>query len=254
MIIIPAIDLRGGQVVRLRQGDFDQQTTYGLKPQELACAYQNDKGDVLHIVDLDGARAGESSQASTNMAVIGELVQSLSMPVQTGGGIRTMDDVSQRFELGVSRVVIGSLCIRQPELFETMLSEFGPERIVAALDVHESDDGRFYPATHGWQKAGETPLESVLERFVNAGLRHCLCTDIGRDGMLSGPNVTLYQSIRQQFPQLVLQASGGVSSLDDLTALDQAGIDAVILGKSLLEGRFTLADAVSGFGQGRVPA
>ena len=140
------------------------------------------------------------------------------------------------------------------DVFETMLNTFGPDKVVAALDVRASESGEFFPATHGWLESSSTPLNEVLQRFVEAGLKHCLCTDIGRDGMLSGPNVGLYQSIKQQFPDLTLQASGGVADLNDLTELDAAGIDAVILGKSLLEGRFSLDQAVTGFGQGEAMA
>lgn len=244
MQIIPAIDLIDGQVVRLKQGDFAQQTDYPLDPIELIQRYQAAGPQWIHVVDLDGARDGRSSDQSVNRATIARMVAAMDIGIQTGGGIRTIEDVEARLALGVGRVVIGSLCVTQPALFECMLEQFGADRLVAALDVRETAPGIYSPATHGWKDTGQGTLEQILDRFMDAGLRHCLCTDIGCDGMLAGPNVALYLSLRDRYPSLELQASGGVSSLVDIATLTQGGLGGVILGKSLLEGRFTVTDAM----------
>ncbi len=245
MQIIPAIDLINSQVVRLKQGDFAQQTDYPVDPLELARRYQAAGPQWIHVVDLDGARDGSSNNASINMTTIGRLVSELDIAVQTGGGIRSIEDVEARLNLGVARVVIGSLCVMQPDLFEQMLKQFGADQLVAALDVRETSTGVYSPATHGWKETGEGTVETVLDRFMDAGLVHCLCTDIGRDGMLGGPNLELYLSLKDRYRTLELQASGGVASLIDIAALSQGQMDGVILGRSLLEGRFTVEDAMT---------
>ena len=196
-------------------------------------------------MDLDGAKAGQSQSNTANLAVIQTLVNELTMSVQTGGGIRSLNDVEQRLQLGVARVVIGSLCVQQPQVFADIVKAVGADRLVAALDARANEAGEFFVAAHGWLETSGKRLKEALDDLRGLGIQHVLCTDIDRDGMLSGPNVDLYASILDAHPGLQLQASGGVASESDLTALLAHQVPAVILGKSLLEGRFELSAALS---------
>lgn len=239
-MLIPALDLIDGNVIRLQQGDFARQTTYADSPLPLVKAYQQAGASWLHLVDLDGAR----DPAKRQLRLIKEIVSNTKMSVQVGGGIRRREDLEKLFEQGVQRVVIGSLAVREPLLVQAWMQEFGGDAIVLALDVNLADDGRAYVATHGWLKTSDQTLEAVIENYLAFGLRHVLCTDISRDGMLSGTNVELYRDIKSRYPQLVLQASGGIATLDDLRQLQEINCDAAILGKSLLTGAFTLEEAL----------
>ena len=232
MIIIPAIDLRGGRVVRLEQGDYDRETRYTDDPVELALRYQTAGAQVLHLVDLDGARGDEA-----NLDVIGQICRALTIPVQTGGGVRCLEDLQQRLELGAGRVVIGSLCVKRPDVVCAWLDSLGSDAIVAGLDVARGLDGSWLPRASGWTEAGELDLFTLLDRFVDAGLKHLLCTDIERDGMFAGTSNALYQAVTERHPALAVQASGGVGSSADLTAVATTGVDACIVGRALLEGR-----------------
>jgi len=236
MIIYPAIDLINGAVVRLHKGDFAQQTTYGTSPVDVAISYQGAGAEWLHLVDLDGAKDPQKRQTS----LIAEIIEKSGLKVQTGGGIRSADDVAALVNAGASRVVIGSLAVREPEMVRSMFAQFGAERICLAADVMSDDDG-YNIAVSGWQEASTTSLHAFIESYVEHGLRHVLCTDIDRDGTMKGCNLELYKSIKNAFPQIALQASGGVSTLDDITALDT---DGVIVGKALYEGVFSLEEAL----------
>jgi phosphoribosylformimino-5-aminoimidazole carboxamide ribotide isomerase len=243
MIIYPAIDLIEGACVRLQQGDFQRQSDYAVGAAELAQHYVAEGTDWLHVVDLDAAR-GRAAQ----LALIGELSTIGGLQVQSGGGVRTSSDIEQRLQAGIGRVIVGSVCVREPLSFIDWLHQFGVDRLVAALDVRpQQRDGKtvWVPAVSGWEEDSDSDLFALLEQLVAAGLRHLLCTDIGRDGMLSGPNIELYAQIHQRFPDLQIQASGGVHALSDLRQLQQLGMAGVIIGKALLEGRFTLAQAVA---------
>jgi phosphoribosylformimino-5-aminoimidazole carboxamide ribotide isomerase len=238
MIIIPAIDLRGGRVVRLEQGDFDRETRYPEDPLALAERYQEAGATSLHLVDLDSARAG----GDANLDIIARICRSLDIPVQTGGGVRSLEDVEKRLEAGAARVVIGSLCVTDPERLINWLESLGPERLVAGLDVMRGLDGTWIPRASGWTKTGDFDLFTLLDRFVNAGLKHLLCTDIERDGMYSGPALALYQALVEQHPSLKIQASGGVGSSDDLEAVARTGVAGCIVGRALLEARVRLKE------------
>ena len=238
MIIYPAIDIINGQCVRLKQGDFAQQTTYDDDPLALATRYVKDGATHLHIVDLDAAK-GESD----NVALIGNIANQLSIEIQSGGGIRTIEDIEKRLNVGLKRVVIGSVAVTQPEQFCKWLQHFGNDKITAALDVRLLD-GHWVPAIAGWQENSDTDLMNLLDQFTTAGLQHLLCTDINRDGMLQGPNLDLYAELKTRYPDLQLQASGGVHALNDLDALQRVAADGVIIGKALLDGRFTLQEAL----------
>lgn len=240
MKLIPAIDLLDGRCVRLLHGDFDQVTHYASSAKRLAADYAEAGAEWLHVVDLAASRDGEMADTSA----LFELLQDATQLVQTGGGVRVKEDVARRLEAGASRVVIGSLSVTDTDLFIDWLTQFGPEKLVAALDVRLDGEGVPWPRIHGWTSKANRDLWQLLDQLVSGGLKHLLCTDISRDGAMTGPNQVLYSEITQRYPGLCLQASGGVSSLDDLQALKQTGATGVITGKALLEKSFTVAEAL----------
>ena len=236
MILYPAIDLIEGAVVRLHKGDFDQLTEYGNNPVALAKTYADAGATWLHLVDLDGAKNPQNRQ----IELIAEIINNCGLFVQTGGGIRSLDDATALLDAGAARVVIGSLAVREPAVIKQLLDNQGPEKICLAADVIWQKDA-FYIAVSGWQEASDLSLSDFLNMFAPAGLRHVLCTDIDRDGTLRGFNRSLYTNVKQEFPHLQLQASGGASQLKDLKNLDA---DGVIIGKALYEGRFSVVEAL----------
>ncbi len=235
MNVIPAIDLRQGQCVRLFQGDFDRQTNYSDDPVSLAGSYENMGFSDVHIVDLDGARSGRQE----NQEIIRNIIDGSEMAVQIGGGIRTESQLESWLDAGVARVVIGSLAIIRPRLVIDWLSIYGPEKIVLALDVIADDAGVPQVATHGWTRSGDMTLWQCMDTYLQAGLRHVLCTDISRDGAMTGPNIELYAQLIDQCPHILLQASGGIRNIDDLKALKRIGAPAAISGRALLDGKIT---------------
>ncbi|MFK2904699.1 1-(5-phosphoribosyl)-5-[(5-phosphoribosylamino)methylideneamino]imidazole-4-carboxamide isomerase [Dyella ginsengisoli] len=237
--IIPAIDLRDGRVVRLRQGDYAQQTTYSNDPGELARRYLHDGALWLHVVDLDGARSGKLD----NLAVIRAMAAD-GLQVQAGGGVREEDDLRRLFDVGVQRVVLGSVAIREPETVARWLDTWGGERITIALDTRRIDDRWTLPSA-GWTETEARTLDELAPWYAAHGAHHLLCTDIDRDGMLAGFNLDLYRHLADIAPQLAAQASGGVRSLADIRAARDVGARGVILGRALLEGRFTLEEALA---------
>ena len=240
-MMIPAIDLINGEVVRLFQGDYQQKTNYQTTAKERQDSYAQSGATVMHFVDLDGAKDSDKRQ----LTLLKTLVNHDSMTIQVGGGVRCKEDVQQLLDLGANRVVIGSLAIKEPNLVRTWLTEFGGESIVLALDVKIDAAGNKTLPTHGWIKDSGVNLESLLDDYIAAGLIHVLCTDISKDGTLSGSNVAMYSELCQQYPQIKWQASGGIGSLADIKALIPTGVDGVILGRSLLEGKFTLEEAIA---------
>lgn len=240
MKIIPAIDLLDGKCVRLLHGDFKQCKVYDVNPVKLAEEYAEAGAQWLHVVDLAASRDGEDADIKPLL----RLIRKTSQWVQTGGGVRDEDDVQIRLDNGADRVVIGSICVSEPERFSQWLSKFGSNRLVAALDVQIDENGVPWPRTHGWTRGSERNLWSYLEYYQFRGLRHILCTDISRDGAMQGPNLDLYREIVKRHPTMSVQASGGVSSLQDLENLDQTGATSAITGKALLEGKFTITEAV----------
>lgn len=237
--VIPAIDLRGGRVVRLRQGDYEQQTTYAFDARALARDYAQAGADWLHLVDLDGARAGSLD----NLAVI-EAIASDGMQIQAGGGVRSERDVLRLFNTGVSRVVLGSLAIREPEMVAAWIDHYGADRFTLALDTQQREGTWSLPSA-GWTATEARTLDELAPWYAARGARHLLCTDIDRDGMLAGFNLSLYRYLAELVPALATQASGGVRSIEDIRAAREAGAKGVILGRALLEGRFTLAEALA---------
>ena len=237
--IIPAIDLRDGRVVRLRQGDYAQQTTYSNDPAELARRYLHDGASWLHVVDLDGARSGKLD----NLAVIRAMVAD-GLQVQAGGGVRDEDDLRRLFDVGVQRVVLGSVAIRAPETVARWLDTWGGDRLTIALDTRRIDDRWTLPSA-GWTETETRTLDELAPWYAAHGAHHLLCTDIERDGMLAGFNLELYRHLADIAPELAVQASGGVRSLADIRAVRDVGVGGVILGRALLEGRFTAEEALS---------
>ena len=242
MKIIPAIDLRQGRCVRLLKGDFDKETEYSSNPVEIGRQFSQLDVSDLHIVDLDGALTGTQG----NRHIVAELVGDSGLDVQVGGGIRSRDDVSAWLGKGVSRCVVGSLAVREPDLVMAWLDEFGPDAIVVALDVRLEAGSRPMLTTQGWTEESDMSLWECLDEFGKAGIRHLLCTDVLRDGTLTGPNFDLYVEILNRYPSLQLQASGGVRNIDDLELLRELGVPAAISGKALLDGRIT-AEEIGAF-------
>jgi phosphoribosylformimino-5-aminoimidazole carboxamide ribotide isomerase len=239
-MMIPAIDLIDGQVVRLFQGDYEQKTNYQTTVKERQQAYYDAGAIVMHFVDLDGAKDSTKRQLST----LKTIMPHNKMIIQVGGGVRCEDDVKQLLALGANRIVIGSLAIKQPELVCQWLAQYGGEKIVLALDIKIDEQGNKTLPTHGWIKDSGINLEDLLDTYISAGIKHILCTDISKDGTLSGSNVELYSELCQKYPSIAWQASGGIGSLEDVKALLPTGVSGVILGRSLLEGKFTLEQAI----------
>ena len=239
-MIIPAIDLIDGKVVRLYQGDYNQTTEYQLDPIDVVHQYADDGAQWLHIVDLTGAKDTTKRQ----LTLISEMVATKRMKFQSGGGVRTKADVEGLLKAGVQRVVIGSLAVTQQEVVEQWVVEFGPEHIVLALDINIDQQGNKFVATHGWQQDSGVSIEALIKRYSKVGLKHVLCTDISRDGTLQGANDSLYKEVVAQFPDIQWQASGGIGSLRDIEVLKPTNVAGVILGRALLEGKFTVKQAI----------
>ena len=239
-ILYPAIDVREGRVVRLAQGDYARETRYGGEPLDVARGYADEGATWLHLVDLDAARTGGYGL----LPLLRSLWTDGRLRVQTGGGVRGRDDVVRLLEAGATRVVIGSLAVREPDRVLAWIDEFGAERITVALDARLDAAGVWRLPVHGWTETGEQTLDALALRYQEGGLRHLLSTDIARDGMLTGPSRPLYAHLQAITPGLGVQASGGVSTLEDVAAVQEAGCAGVVLGRALLEGRFSLARAL----------
>jgi phosphoribosylformimino-5-aminoimidazole carboxamide ribotide isomerase len=239
--VYPALDIRNGQVVRLLQGDYAQQTTYGDDPLPRAQAFAAAGASWMHLVDLDAAKAGGYTLAP----LLAQIAANTSLKVQTGGGVRSRDDVARILDAGASRVVIGSLAVRQPGQVLSWLAEFGVECLTIALDTRQGDDGVWRLPVHGWTETADVTLDELAIRYAQAGMKHLLCTDIARDGMLSGPNIDLYAHLSKLLPGVAVQASGGVRDVNDVAAAKAAGCGGGVLGKALLEGRLQLEEALA---------
>lgn len=240
-MIIPAIDLIDGTVVRLYQGRYDNTTEYDFSPISLRNQYAGAGANWLHIVDLSGAKDATKRQ----LTLLTELMTASPLHIQVGGGVRSEQDLLDLLDAGAGRVVIGSLAIRQSELVQGWVRKYGGEQIVLALDVAINDKGEKTLPSHGWIEQSSITLEQVLDGYIAAGAKHVLCTDISKDGTLSGSNVQLYKELASKYPQIQWQASGGIGKLDDIRALIGSGVAGVILGRSLLEGKFTLEEAIA---------
>ena len=228
--IIPAIDIIGGRCVRLTQGDYASVKTYDASVLDMARRYEDSGVQRIHLVDLDGAKASDT----VNLSVLEQLASILKIEVEWGGGIASAEALKRVFDAGADYAIIGSVAARQPGLFEAWLDEFG-SRMILGADVR---DGRI--AVKGWQESVDLGIDDLVSRFGTRGLRECIVTDISRDGMLQGPSTALYTRLQAGFPQVSFTVSGGISCMDDIRALDAAGLRKVIVGKALYEGRITL--------------
>ena len=234
MQLYPAIDMKNGQCVRLRQGAFKDITIYSDAPEKVAAHWQEKGASFLHLVDLDGALAGYS----VNEEVIRRIADTVSIPIEIGGGIRSKEAVERMLDLGVRRVIIGTKAAEHPEFLRDMVRTFGEEAIVAGVDAK---DGMV--AVEGWEKVSSLTARDLCLTMKEYGVRHIVYTDISRDGMLSGPNVEATRTLTEE-TGLDIIASGGVSCMEDLKCLHEAGIRGAIIGKALYENRIDLAEAV----------
>ena len=241
MLIIPAIDLKQGQCVRLQQGQFDKVSVYEATPQVLAKHYADQGATRLHIVDLDGAEAGNLQQLP--------LIQSMHDPrlsIQVGGGIRSIGSSTACIDAGIKTLVIGSIAVSSPELTLEIIKLTGAEHIVLAFDVN-IEQGTPKPAIHGWKTATKTNLWELVAFYQKAGVTQVLCTDIACDGMMSGPNFNLYEEAVTRFPSIAWQASGGIRHVQDIRQLATTGVASAILGRMLYESDFDLAACIKEF-------
>ena len=229
--LIPAIDIINGQCVRLTKGDYDQKTVYRDSPAEVAKEFEAIGFRRLHVVDLDGAK----SKHIVNEAVLTAITTETNLVVDFGGGIKTDEDIEKAFAAGASMVTVGSIAVTQPDLFMGWLEKYGPERMILGADVRH---GKI--SINGWKEDSCEDLLPFLRKYIEAGVRNVLCTEISKDGTLSGPAISLYSEVMEAYPELHLIASGGVSSLDDIKALNAVGIPAVVFGKAIYEGKINL--------------
>lgn len=229
--LIPAIDLINGKCVRLTKGDYEQKKVYHENPVEVAIEFERLGFERLHVVDLDGAK----SQHIVNIDVLKEITNKTSLKVDFGGGIKTNNDIEKAFDNGASMVTVGSIAVKRPELFMAWLNEYGAERMILGADVRNG-----MISVNGWKEDSTEQLLPFLSKYIIKGVKNVLCTEISKDGTLAGPAIALYQEIMQEYPTLHLIASGGVSSNEDIVALEQAGIPAVVFGKAFYEGRIDI--------------
>lgn len=231
--LIPAIDIIDGKCVRLSQGDYNTQKVYNENPVEVAKEFEANGIRRLHVVDLDGAK----SSHIVNYRVLDQIAGHTSLIIDFGGGIKTDEDLTIAFENGAQMVTLGSIAVKQPDLFKKWLHHYGSDKIILGADVK---DNRI--SINGWKEESQQELFPFLTDYTQEGVRKVLCTDISRDGMLQGPSIDLYKRMMEQFPDMHLIASGGVSCLQDIIDLDEANIPAVVFGKALYEGRITLKE------------
>lgn len=240
-MIYPAIDLMDGGCVRLFKGDFTQRTNYDISPMDVARHCADAGADWMHIVDLDGAKTGKTEQAD----LIIQIAKESGLKVQTGGGLRELSHIERLLAGGVQRVVIGSLAVTNPQMVKFWIRSLGADRVVVALDVQQSENGRYYPMTRGWTETADRDLTTVLDDYMGSGLSTVLITDIARDGVLKGANTELYKEVMTNYPTLQLITSGGVGTLDHVKTLKALKPHGIIIGKALYEDRFTLAEALA---------
>ena len=230
--LIPAIDIIDGQCVRLTKGDYDQKTVYG-HPIEMAMEFERIGYKRLHMVDLDGAK----SKHIVNDAVLKAITSETKLTVDFGGGIKTDEDLEKAFAAGAAMVTVGSIAVTNPDLFMGWLEKYGAEKMILGADVRH---GKI--SINGWKEDSDEDLLPFLKKYVDAGVKNVLCTEISKDGTLAGPAIDLYQRVMEAYPELHLIASGGVSSKEDIIALDAAGIPAVVFGKAIYEGKINLEE------------
>lgn len=233
MRIIPAIDIIDGKCVRLTQGDYNQKKVYSENPVDVAKSFQDAGLEYLHLVDLDGAKAGKV----TNWKVIREICSNTALNVDFGGGVKTEEDVEKLFDEGIKQVTLGSIAVKDPDKVSRWIARFGTERIILGADVKDEKI-----AISGWLESADMHIISFLADYSAWGIEHVVCTDISTDGTLKGPNLLLYTKITEAFPEIKLIASGGIGSMEDLRDLEKINIEGVIIGKAIYEGKISLAE------------
>lgn len=231
--LIPAIDIINGQCVRLTKGDYDQKKVYNDDPAAVAKEFEQLGFRRLHIVDLDGAK----SKHIVNDAVLRSITTETKLIVDFGGGIKTEEDIEKAFEVGASMVTVGSIAVTKPALFIQWLDKYGADKMILGADVRNG-----MISINGWKEDSEEELLPFLKKYIDAGVKNVLCTEISKDGTLQGPAVTLYKEVMKAYPQLHLIASGGVSQKEDIEELEREGIPAVVFGKAIYEGRIDLKE------------
>ena len=233
MLIIPAIDIYDGKCVRLRQGDYEQKTVYAASPAEVAQQFVDAGFRYSHIVDLQGAK----EKKVVNWDSIASILKVPDIQIEIGGGVRTTDDVRRLIDIGTTRVIIGSVAAKSPELLEDWIQQFGADRMVAGMDVKNGS-----VAISGWLEDSHVdPMHFVLD-LIKRGTKIFICTDISRDGMLGGVNIEFFQNLKLMFPNISIIASGGISMLDDIRALDKVNLSGVIVGKAIYEGKIDISE------------
>ncbi|MEM7730452.1 MAG: 1-(5-phosphoribosyl)-5-[(5-phosphoribosylamino)methylideneamino]imidazole-4-carboxamide isomerase [Pseudomonadota bacterium] len=240
-MIFPAIDLMNGRCVRLLKGRFDAKTEYDSDPVDVARSYADQGAEWVHVVDLDGAKNGTTSQAD----LVGRIARESGLRVQSGGGVRDLATVRRLLDSGVERVVIGSLAVTQPVMVRRWISELGPSAICLAFDVNLNGRGVAFPAIKGWTEATDTPFSEILDGYSGSGLKTVLVTDIGRDGAETGGNTAFYETILRDYPTLDLITSGGVGTIGHVQELKALNPYGIIIGRALYEGNFTVAEAIA---------
>ena len=232
--LIPAINIIAGKCVRLTKGDYDQKTEYG-EPIEMAREFERIGFKRLHMVDLDGAK----SKHIVNSKVLTQVTSETSLEVDFGGGIKTHTDIEAAFDAGAQMVTVGSIAVTQPNLFTWWLQKYGPDRMILGADVR---NGKI--SINGWKEDSEEHLLPFLKKYVDAGVKNVLCTEISKDGTLGGPAFELYANVMKEYPDLHLIASGGVSCIQDIQALEAIGVPAVVFGKAIYEGKIDLRELI----------
>lgn len=229
--IIPAIDIIGGECVRLTQGDYSRKSSYFKDPAEVARMMEGAGVRRIHLVDLDGAKASRPE----NLAVLERVAQTTKLDIQYGGGIKSRESLQAVFDSGANRAICGSIAVAKPEIMSEWLTEFGAEHIILGADIKDG-----YIATHGWLEQSQLSVNQLIDKFTEDSLSQVICTDISKDGMLQGPTFELYEELQKQYSVINITVSGGISSIDDILRLDTLGLRSVIVGKAFYEGRITL--------------
>ena len=231
--LIPAIDIIDGKCVRLSQGDYAQKTVYSSQPEEMAKLFQDSGVKRLHVVDLDGAK----SKHIVNYKVLERIATQSNLVIDFGGGLKSDEDLRIAFESGAAMVTGGSIAVKEPETFLSWINRYGADKIILGADAKDKKI-----AVSGWLENSNLELIPFVEEYLKLGVKKCITTDISKDGMLKGPSIELYKEMQEVLPELYIIASGGVSSMADIEALDEANIPAVIFGKAFYEGRITIKD------------
>jgi phosphoribosylformimino-5-aminoimidazole carboxamide ribotide isomerase len=233
MKIIPAIDIIEGQCVRLTKGDYNQKKIYSNNPLDVAKSFEDAGIEKLHLVDLDGAKA----KHIVNYNVLENIASNTNLKIDFGGGIKSDEDIQIAFKAGANQITAGSIAVTNPEVVNRWLEVYGSNKIILGADVKNQ-----YIAINGWQESSNLELLPFLEDYIFRGIEYCICTDVAKDGLLQGSSIELYQSILEQFPNLKLIASGGVTSIEEVKVLGQMGCYGVIIGKAIYEGRISLKE------------